>query len=107
MTKPLAIVEMFAALPDDLTAHEYLTMLTVHVFPGSTAIEINKHSNRVTANHLHYTLNQLRKKGYVQRRVSMTTMIGRPHYKWSLTDKGINLVTKLNFYLQPNPPITN
>lgn len=111
MIRPLAIVQMFASAPEDVDAQELLTMLTLQEMPGSTVKEISQQvTQQVTQsalNHIHYTLGLMRRRGYLKRRLSMTNLVGRPHYKWSLTEKGLDVVTKLNFYLQPSPPITN
>ena len=107
MIRPLAIVQMFASTPEDVDAQELLIMLTLHEMPGSTVKEISQQVTQSALKHIHYTLGLMLKRGYLKRRLSMTNLIGRPHYKWSLSDNGIDLITKLNFYLQPNPPITN
>lgn len=42
MTRPLAIVQMFASTPEDVDAQELLTMLTLQEMPGSTVKEISQ-----------------------------------------------------------------
>lgn len=105
MIRPLAIVQMFASTPEDVDAQELLTMLTLQEMPGSTVKEISAQIKQ-TRQHIHYTLGLMLKRGYLKRRLSLTNLIGRPHYKWSLTEKGLDVVTKLNFYLQSNQPST-
>lgn len=105
MICPLAIVQMFASAPQDVGAQELLIMLTLFEMPGSTAKEVSAQVKQ-TGQHIHYHMGLMLKHGYLKRRLSMTSLIGRPHYKWSLTNKGLDVVTKLNFYLQSNQPST-